>query len=87
MLARKYANVSTHALQDEKLISSACAMGWEAKPLLRNGKLRLYAEYPGLTYPAALNVNDARKALRGKDLSGHRAFEGIAAPIVNGGKF
>ena len=38
-------------------------------------------------YPAALNVNDARKALQCKGLSGHWAFGGIAAIIINGGKF
>ena len=38
-------------------------------------------------YPAALNVNDARKALKHKGLSGHRAYRGSAALIVSGGKF
>ena len=36
-------------------------------------------------YPAALNVNDARKALQYKGLSGHRVL-GSAVVIANGGE-
>ena len=38
-------------------------------------------------YPAALNVNDARKALQCNGLSGHLGFLGSAVVIISGGKY
>ena len=54
--------------------SSACATVWGELSPLPSEKSLPPSVSPEAMCPAALNVNDARKALRGKGLSGHWMF-------------